>query len=50
MEPPSKRHFGTSHFVPCREVVLFLEVENVLHIHMYMYMYTIGDIGMEVSL
>ncbi len=23
----SKGHFGTSHFVPCREVVLFSEVE-----------------------
>ncbi len=24
---PSKGHFGISHFVPCREVVLFSEVE-----------------------
>ena len=26
VEPPSKGHFGISHFVLCREVVLFLEV------------------------
>ena len=31
VEPPSKGHFGANHFVPCREVVLFSEVENVLH-------------------
>ncbi len=37
VEPPSKGHFGTSHFVPCREVVLFSEVE------MYC-IYTLGDI------
>ncbi len=36
--PPSKGHVGTSHFVPCREVVLFSEVE------MYC-IYTLGDIG-----
>ncbi len=34
VEPLSKVHFGTSHFVPCRETVLFSEVENVLHIHL----------------
>ena len=28
--PLSKRHFGISHFVLCREVVLFLEVKNLL--------------------
>ena len=33
VEPSSKGHFETSHFVPCREVVLFLEVENVLIAH-----------------
>ncbi len=38
MEPLSKGHFWTSHFVPCREAVLFSEVE------MYC-IYTIGDIG-----
>ncbi len=38
VEPLSKGHFGTSHFVPCREVVLFSEVE------MYC-IYTFGDIG-----
>ncbi len=27
IESPSKGHFGTSYFVPCREAVLFLEVE-----------------------
>ncbi len=27
VEPPSKGHFGTSHFVPCMEVVLFSEFE-----------------------
>ncbi len=36
MEPPSKGHFETSHSVPCREAVLFSEVE------MYC---TLGDIG-----
>ena len=30
VEPPNKGHFGTSHFVLCREVVLFSEVKNVL--------------------
>ncbi len=40
VEPSSKGHFETSHFVPCREVVLFLEVENVLIAHVY----TFGDI------
>ena len=29
VEPPSKRHFGISHFVLCSEVVLFSEVKNV---------------------
>ncbi len=38
MEPKSKGHFGTSHFVPCREAVLFSEVE------MYC-IYTLGNIG-----
>ena len=38
VEPPSKGHFGTSHFVPCREAVLFLEVE--MHC-----IYTFGEIG-----
>ncbi len=33
VEPMSKRHFGTSHFV----AVLFSEVENVLHIHFWGY-------------
>ncbi len=33
VEPSSKGHFGTSHFVSCRKAVLFSEVENVLHIH-----------------
>ena len=28
VEPPNKGHFGTSHFVLCWEVVLFLEVKN----------------------
>ena len=28
VEPPNKGHAGTSHFVICREIVLFLEVEN----------------------
>ena len=38
VEPPSKGHFGNSHFVPCRDVVLFSEVEiNCI--------YTLGDIG-----
>ncbi len=37
MEPLNKGHFGTSHFVPCREAVLFSEVENVLHIHFWGY-------------
>ena len=32
-----KGHFGTNHFVPCREAVLFSEVENVLHIHFWGY-------------
>ena len=32
MYPLSKGHFGISHFVLCREVVLFLEVKNVLTI------------------
>ncbi len=31
VEPLSKGHFGTSHLVPCREVLLFTEVENVVH-------------------
>ena len=30
VEPPNKGHFGTSHFVLCRDVVLSLEVDNVL--------------------
>ena len=30
VEPPNKGHFGTSHFVFCREVVLFSDVKNVL--------------------
>ena len=30
VEPPNKGHFGTSHFVLCREGVLFSEVKNVL--------------------
>ena len=33
VEPPSKGHFWTNHFVICREAVLFSEVENLLHIH-----------------
>ncbi len=37
--PPSTGHFGTSHFVPCREVVLFSEVE------LYCIVYTLEDIG-----
>ncbi len=38
MEPLSKGHFGTSHFVPCREAVVFSKI-NLLHI------YTFGGIG-----
>ncbi len=30
VEPPNKRHIGTSHFVLYREVVLSLEVKNAL--------------------
>ena len=30
VEPPNKGHFGTSHFVLCREAVFFSEVKNVL--------------------
>jgi len=30
VEPPNKGHFGTSCFVPCREVVPFSEVKDVL--------------------
>ena len=30
VEPLNKGHFGTSHFVLCRDVVLSLEVDNVL--------------------
>ena len=29
VEPPNKGHFGISHVVLCREVVLFSEVQNV---------------------
>ena len=32
VEPLSKGHFGISHFVLCREVVLFSEVKNILMI------------------
>ncbi len=39
VEPPIKGHLGTSHFVPCREVILFSEVENVLHIHVHFWGY-----------
>ena len=30
VEPTTKGHFGISHFVLCREVVLFSEIKNVL--------------------
>ena len=30
VEPLSKGHFGISHFVLCREVVLFLAVKNAM--------------------
>ncbi len=30
VEPPSNGHFGTSHFVPCREAVLFLIFTNIV--------------------
>ncbi len=33
LEPLSKGQFGTSHFVPCREAVLFSEVSNII-LHM----------------
>ncbi len=36
-EPPNKGHFGTSHFVHCREVVLFSEFVSVLHVHSWGY-------------
>ncbi len=39
VEPLSKGHFVTSHFVPCREAVLFSEVENVLHIIIHFWGY-----------
>ncbi len=38
MEPPSKGHFGTSHFVPCREAVLFQRLKMYCK-------YTFGNIG-----
>ncbi len=34
MEPLSRGQFGVSYFVPCREIVLLLEVENVLTLYM----------------
>ena len=30
VEPPNKRHIGTSYFVLCKEVVFSSEVQNVL--------------------
>ncbi len=44
MEPPSKGHYGTSHFVPCRETVLFSEVENVLHKIISVHFWDIGNV------
>ncbi len=39
MEPPSKGHFGTSHFVPCSSVVV-----HISEVEMYC-IYTLGNIG-----
>ncbi len=41
VDPQRKGHFGISHFIPCRESVLFSEVE------MY-YIYAFGKIGSDL--